>query len=180
MKRRKLKPWVIPMLIILTILTIPTVYAFYFSDYESSIISKFIVNGSLSTSHVRATVLTYWVDTTSCTDETDLTTCAISGKSSWNMKSDVINSNWVLLEDGYYYYKSTVNGDEVTKTNIKTSNIALIDSELSLNDLIDEQLAGTDVIPQYEIIYEFIEKDSVENSWGVTYESGDPTIIEIS
>lgn len=178
--KRKLKPWVIPTLSIIMLLTIPSAYAFYFSDYESSIISKFIVDGDLSASYVRATVLTYWVDGTSCTDENDLTTCDIVGKSSWNIKSNAINLDWILLEDGYYYYKDSINGEEINNNNIKNNSIALINSELSPNELVDEQLTGTDFIPQYEIIYEFIEADAVEISWSITYENGSPTIINVS
>ena len=176
-KKNKLKLLLISSLIIIGVLIIPSVYAFYFFEYESSIISRFLISGDLSNSYVRATVLTYWVDTTSCDDETDLTTCDISGKSSWNMNSNVINSDWVLLGDGYYYYKNIVNGDEIDEDSIKNTSISLIDSNLTLDDLTNDQLAGTDVIPQYEVIYEFIEKDSIENTWKVTYKNGFPSVI---
>ena len=178
-KRRKLKKWVriIPVFVIL-ILLIPSVYAFYFSKYESSIISKFIFNNNLADSYVRATVVTYWIDTNECLDNNDLTTCNISGKASWNLKDAVVNSNWILLDDGYYYYKTSINSRDITKDNIKTSDIALIDKELSFTELSDELLAGTEVIPQYEIVYEFIQSDSVETSWKVSYEGNIPEIIQ--
>jgi len=176
-RRRKLKKWVIPVFVIL-ILLIPTVYAFYFSKYESSIISKFIFNNDLTDSYVRATVVTYWVDTNECLDNNDLTTCNISGKASWNLKDAAINSNWILLDDGYYYYKTSVNSSDITDENIKTHDIALIEKELSFADLSDELLAGTEVVPQYEIIYEFIECDFVETAWKVSYEGNVPEIIQ--
>lgn len=176
-RRRKLKKWVIPVCVIL-ILLIPTVYAFYFSKYESSIILKFIFNNDLTDSYVRATVVTYWVDTNECLDNNDLTTCNISGKSSWNLKDAVINSDWILLDDGYYYYKTSINSRDITKDNIKISDIALIDKQLSFTELSDELLAGTEVIPQYEIIYEFIECNSLETSWKVSYEGNIPEIIQ--
>jgi len=175
--KRKLRPWVIPTLFLLILLIIPSAYAFYFSDYESSLTSKFLVNSNLDDSYVRATVLTYWVDITSCTLESDLTTCDISGKSAWNLKSEVINTDWILLDDGFYYYKNSINGSLVTEDNIKTSSIALIDPELSLSDLTDDVLLGTDVVPQYEVIYEFIINEAVEDAWSVSYESGAPVLI---
>lgn len=176
-KRRKLKKWVI--LVFITIfLLLPVAYAFYFSKYESSIISKFIFKSDLTDSYVRATVLTYWVDSNKCVDKEDLTTCDISGKSSWILKDGVINSNWILLDDGYYYYKTIVNGTDIREDNIKTSSIALINNELSFNELTDELLAGTEVVPQYEVIYEFIECDSVKSAWNVSYDSALPEIIE--
>ena len=125
-KRRKLKKWVIPVFVIL-ILLIPTVYAFYFSKYESSIISKFIFNNDLTDSYIRATVVTYWIDTNECLDNNDLTTCNISGKASWNLKDEAINYNWILLDDGYYYYKTSINSRDITKDNIKTSEDAYKD-----------------------------------------------------
>jgi len=176
-RRRKLKKWVIPVFVIL-ILLIPTVYAFYFSKYESSIISKFIFNNDLTDSYVRATVVTYSVATIECLDNNDLTTCNISGKASWNLKDAAINSNWILLDDGYYYYKTSVNSSDITDENIKTHDIALIEKELSFADLSDELLAGTEVVPQYEIIYEFIECDFVETAWKVSYEGNVPEIIQ--
>lgn len=175
-KRRRLKKWVIPVFATI-FFVIPTVYAFYFSEYESSIISKFSFQNRLSDAYVRATVITYWVDTNSCLDNTDLTTCDISGKASWNLKDEVINSDWTLLSDGYYYYKTNINSKDITEDNIKTSNIALINKDLSFSDLTDELLAGTEVVPQYEIIYEFIASDSVEDAWKVSYETNVPTII---
>lgn len=177
-KRRKKKKSIIPILVITLFLAIPCVYAFYFSKYESSIISKFIFNNKLSTSYVRSTIITYWVDINNCTNEEDLTTCDISGKSSWTMNSSVINSDWYALDDGYYYYKDSIGATVINKDNIKTSNIALINPELNLSDLTVDHLAGTGIVPQYEIIYEFIEEGSIEDSWKVTYKDGIPTIIE--
>lgn len=176
-RKRKLKPWVIPTIIIMMILTIPSTYAFYFSDYESSIISKFTVDADLSNSYVRATVLTYWVDTTSCTNSLDLTTCDISGKSSWKMNDNITNSNWILLEDGFYYYQTNVHSNEINKDNIKTSSIALIDPNLTLEELTNEQLVGVSVVPQYEILYEFITSDAIETAWKVTYTTGLPSLL---
>lgn len=176
-RRRTKKHWIILISILFIFITIPNVYAFYFTKYESTIISKFIINKNLSDSYVRAALLTYWVDITSCEKENDLTTCAINGKSAWNIKTDAINSDWILLEDGYYYYKESVNANEINESNIKTNSIALINSELTLNELTDDHLAGTNIVPQYEIIYEFIEKDSIETAWKVNYENGIPTIV---
>ena len=101
-----------------------------------------------------------------------------SGKASWNLKTDAINSNWILLDDGYYYYKTSINSRDITKDNIKTSDIALIDKELSFMELSDEFLAGTEVIPQYEIIYEFVKCDLVKTAWKVSYEGNIPEIIQ--
>jgi len=176
-KKKKLKKWVIPAFIILLLL-IPTTYSFYSSRYDSSIISKFFFKSEKKDSYVRAIVVTYWVDTRHCSNDIDLTTCSISGKSSWNLKSGIVNSDWILLEDGHYYYRWNVNSEEITDDNINTSDIALIDSTLSFADLSDELLAGNEVVPQYEIIYEFIESSSVENAWKVSYDTNYPVLIQ--
>ena len=176
MRRKKLKKWVIPAILII-ILLVPTTLSFYSSKYDSSIISRFFFKPEKKDSYVRAVVVTYWVDTNHCLDESDLTTCSISGKSSWNLKSGIVNSDWILLEDGHYYYRWNVNSDEITEENIENSDITLLDSTLSFSDLSDELLAGSEVIPQYEIIYEFIESNSVENAWKVSYDTNYPVLI---
>lgn len=176
-KRIKLKKWVVPALIIILLL-IPTSYSFYSSYYESSLVSKFLFTRQNTDAYVRATVITYWVDTNNCLDKNDFTTCSISGKSSWKLKNNVTNSNWILLEDGYYYYKLNVNSSEITNENIQDSEIVLIDKNLSFSNLSDELLAGTEVIPQYEIIYEFVESDSVKTAWNVSYDTNFPVLIK--
>lgn len=178
--KKKTNPIIITIIILINFLVIPTVYAFYFANYKSSIISRFIINGDLSESYVRATYLTYWIDPNSCISELDMTTCNISGKSSWNINDTVINSDWILLEDGYYYYKTSIDSNDINKSNIKDSNIALINSELSLEELMDEQFIESETIPQYEIIYEFIENNGIESAWNITYENGLPELINNS
>ena len=176
-KRRKLKKWTIPFCTTIFLL-IPTASAFYFSKYESSIVSKFNFKNNLTNSYVRAAIITYWIDTNECIDNNDLTTCNISGKASWAIKQEALNSNWILLDDGYYYYNTSVDSSTITEENIKETNIALIDKDLTFSELSDELLAGTEVIPQYEIIYEFIESNSVKDAWKVSYDTGIPLIIE--
>jgi len=177
-KRKNKKTILIIISILVLFITVPCVYAFYFAKYESSIISKFILKDDLVNSYVRATFLTYWVDIKRCDDEEDLTTCDISGKSSWTINDSVINPDWYLLEDGYYYYKSGIDGNEINSDTIKNSGVALIDSNLSLSELTTEHLATAGIIPQYEIIYEFIEDGSTEDSWKVSYASGSPVVVE--
>lgn len=169
---------IVILFLILMFLSIPTVYAFYFSKYESSVMTKFNFKHNLTNSYVRAAIITYWIDANECQDDTDLTTCDISGKASWNLKNDVINSDWILLDDGYYYYKLGVDSQSITETNIKETTIALIDEQLSFAELSDELLTGDEVLPQYEIIYEFIECDAVEDAWNVSYEGNIPEIIQ--
>lgn len=176
-KERKIRKLIIILVIFFIVFTIPSVYAFYFSNYKSSIFSKYVVDFDLTNSYVRATVLTYWVDTESCDDETDMTTCAIYGKSSWNLRDNIINEDWILLEDGFYYYKDVVNAEEINVSNVKTSNIALIDPELTLADLTDDQVAGINAVPQYEIFYEFISNNDIKDAWNVSYDNGIPEYI---
>lgn len=139
------------LLVLAAVLLIPRSYAFYFSKYESLINSFFSINSTPTTATLKATVLTYWVDTNYCTDDNDYTTCQMYGRSAWNLKDGVINPNWTLGEDGYYYYNSVV---DINNPNI----VDLIDPSLTINDLTDDYLLGTNVVPQYEVLYEYIEK----------------------
>lgn len=151
MKNKKKIQLLLLLLGLTLILLIPSSYAFYFSKYESLITSILSINSTPSTTYVRASVLTYWVDTNSCTNQNDLTTCDIYGRSAWTLKSGVINSNWTLSDDGYYYYNSVV---DINNPNI----VDLIDPNLTITDLTDDYLLGTNVVPQYEVLYEYIEK----------------------
>lgn len=175
MKKMSKKTWII-IIVIMMFIAIPTAYGYYFSGYESSIISKFLINSNLNTAYVRATIVTYWVDSKTCEDESDIKTCAINAKSSWNIKDSAINSEWILLSDGYYYYKTTIDGNIINKENISNSDIALLDENLTIEDLAEDEIAITDIIPQYEIVYEIIEgsDNSTIQAWGVSYESGTP------
>lgn len=141
------------LLVLAFVLLVPKSYAFYFSKYESLINSILSINETKTESYVRATVLTYWIDTNHCTNENDYTTCEMYGRSAWNLKSGVINSNWTLRDDGYYYYNSTVNATTIDEANIED----LINPNLTINDLTDDYLLGTNVVPQYEVLYEIIE-----------------------
>ena len=181
MRKRKLKKWVIPTFTSILVITIaiPTAYGFYFADSSSSILTNFIVNSNLKNAYVRATVLTYWVDSKTCNGD-DLTSCTITAKKAWTIKSDAYNSSWQALSDGYYYYKGTIDGSVINKDNIKTHEIALLDSSLSIDELSDEELTITDIVPTYEVVYEFIEgsDEALQNSWKVTYQDGAFQLIE--
>ena len=61
------------LLVLAFVLLVPKSYAFYFSKYESLINSILSINESQSESYIRATVLTYWIDTNHCTNENDYT-----------------------------------------------------------------------------------------------------------
>lgn len=174
-KKCKLKRWVIT-IFVFVFLILPVTYAFYFSKFDSSLLSRFIFSQKLSDSYVRATVLTYWVDSTSCKDTSDLTTCDISGKNAWKLKDNVVNSDWILLDDGFYYYKTSINSRNISDENIKNSSIALIDQELGFDELVGEEVSSTNFYPQYEVIYEFIECDGVEDAWNVSYSTNVPKI----
>ena len=152
----KNKKKVLKLLLLLTfafVLLIPRSYAFYYSKYESLLNSLFNLSNVKKESKVRATVLTYWVDTNYCVDSNDYTTCDMYGRSAWNLKTELINSNWILNEDGYYYYKNTVDASTIEEANIED----LIDPTLTIYDLTDDYLLGTNVVPQYEVLYEIIE-----------------------
>lgn len=176
-KNRKFKKWFIPVFG-LVFLIIPVTYAFYFSKFDSSLLSRFIFSQRLSDSYVRATVLTYWVDDTSCKDTNDLTTCDISGKTAWKLKDDVVNSGWILLDDGFYYYETSVNSRVITKDNISSSALALIDPDLGFDELVGDDSSSSNSYPQYEVIYEFIECDGVEDAWKVSYSTNKPELLQ--
>lgn len=163
--------------LIILFFVVPTVYAFYYSIYKSSIVSKFRFDYDMSESYVRATIVTYWVDENSCIDFNDLTTCDINGISSWNVNNDIINSDWVLLSDGFYYYKNIVDSTEINKDNIDESNLAIIDNTLPFDELTIDQITGINLIPQYEVIYEFVSSEKISNAWNVKYENGEPVKI---
>lgn len=152
MKNKKKILKLVLLLVLAFALLLPRSYAFYFSKYESLINSIFSINNTPTTATLRATVLTYWVDTNYCTNDNDYTTCQMYGRSAWNLKDGVINPNWTLGEDGYYYYKYTVNPNTLNESNIDD----LIDSSLTINDLTDDYLLGTNVVPQYEVLYDVI------------------------
>lgn len=163
--------------LIILVCTIPTVYAFYYSINKSSIISKFKFDYDLSQSYVRASIVTYWVDDNSCLDSNDITTRDISGISSWNVNNDIINPDWVLLSDGFYYYKNIIDSTEINKDNIDESNLVIIDNTLPFDELTSDQITGINLIPQYEVLYEFVSSEKVSNAWNVTYENGVPVKI---
>lgn len=136
---------------LILIVIIIFVFSFYYSKYESLLTNIFKTNSPSTKTYVRATVLTYWIDTNYCTDDNDLKTCQIYGRSSWNLKNGVINSNWTANEDGYYYYNQQV---DVNENNI----VDLINPNLTINELTDDYLLGTNIVPQYEVLYEYIEQ----------------------
>lgn len=151
MKNKKKIQKLLLLLVLAFVLLVPKSYAFYYSKYESLLTNIFKTNSSSTKTYVRATVLTYWVDTNYCTDDNDLKTCQIYGRSSWNLKNGVINSNWTANEDGYYYYNQQV---DINENNI----VDLINPNLTINELTDDYLLGTNIVPQYEVLYEYIEQ----------------------
>ena len=85
---------------------------------------------------------------------------------------------WLFISGvSFYYYKDIVNAEEINVSNVKTSNIALIDPELTLADLTDDQVAGINAVPQYEIFYEFISNNDIKDAWNVSYDNGTPEYI---
>lgn len=122
---------------------------------------------------VRATVLTYWESK----DNGNMV-----GKSSWNLKNNVISSNWTKIDD-YYYFNGFMKNDEIVDG--IPINDKLINPNLSLEELSDDDLTNSKYLANYKVVYEFIEIKakgnvlSCEDAWGIEYSSnGVPSKIQ--
>lgn len=155
--------WLIPLLILGFSILIPSTLAFYYYNTNSLVTTNFKINQNITTVVARATIITYWEDKN---------TNQMIAKNPWTLKEDIINDNWIKLDE-YYYLKGSLSPDEI-KNNIPTSK-ELIDNTLEINLLSNEDLNNAKYNAKYKIVYEFLEfkTDSNINStvdaWNVIY-----------
>lgn len=171
-------------LVILSILLLtftPTIFAVYYTNITSMATIKMQTNHDMSKTYVRAHIITYWVDDKTCEDMNDLTTCAMSGKKSWNLDETKINQNWTKLNNYYYYASQT----ELSSLEELPEEIKLIDPNLDISQLTSEDTTDEDYVPQYQVVYEFLEAGTTENNkttseeyWCVTFNNQTPELME--
>lgn len=182
MKKLKKRIWLVPIIVLLISMLMPKIYSLYYSGITSSSASKVNFDHDMSNTYVRAYILTYWVDPNLCEDTSNLITCDIVAKSSWNINSNIINSDWVLI-NGYYYYSSSSNLIELG--NVIPDDMALINPNLSASEISTDNLSSDQYIPQFKVIYEFLENyvtsDNIittEDAWCVTFNDNIPKAVD--
>lgn len=173
MKKINLKKqiYLIPLIIFaLTVILVPVAFGVYRTKQESNMTTKFQIIQDYDTVFVRAHVITYWVDSTN--EE-------IAFKNPWELKTSAINSEWIKIDD-FYYYKGSIPSTDIT--NGIPLNKELIDQSLEASDLSNEGLDNLKYIAKYKIVYDIIEASEIdgilssEDAWGITYLSdGTPT-----
>ena len=181
-KIRKKNKLLIKILIAVLMLSFtPIILAAYVSNITSMATFKFQTNHDMTKTYVRAHIITYWIDPSICENSDDLSTCAIVGKIGWKLNTNNINSNWTKVNN-YYYYASEYEMQSIEEL---PEEILLIDSELGISQLSEETLNEDIYLPQYQVVYEFLEAGITENNkqtseeyWCVGFKNGKPQAVE--
>lgn len=171
--RLRKQVYLIPLIIVgIIAVFIPMAFGLYRTKQESLMTTKFKLVEDYESVFVRAHIVTYWVDSTNQ---------EIAFKEPWTLNESVVNSNWVKVDD-FYYYKGTIPSSEITN-GIPTEE-ELIDPSLEASSLSNEDLDNLKYIAKYKIVYDILEANEVnsvlssEDAWGITYaEDGTPSKI---
>lgn len=149
--------------ILILVLFIPTALAYYYDNDDPMVTTTFEID--YDSVFVRASILTYWVS---------IETGEIVAKSEWNLKDDVTSNLWTKIDD-YYYYNGNITNEVFESTGL--DGLELIDPSLDVNSLSDEDLSHLKYQAKYEIVYEVVEVDVIDNvlscedAWGIAYSS---------
>lgn len=153
----------LPLVLLLLVLLIPTAFAYYYDNDDSKVTTTFDLD--YESVFVRASILTHWVS---------LESGEIVAKTGWNLKDGVTSNLWTKIDD-YYYYNGIITNEVFESTGL--NGLELIDPNSDINSLSNENLKHLKYQAKYEIVYEVIEVDvlndvlSCEDAWGITYSS---------
>lgn len=153
----------LPIIVLILVLLIPSAFAYYYDNDDSKVTTTFELD--YDSVFVRASILTHWVS---------IETGEVVAKTGWTLKDGVTSNLWTKIDD-YYYYNGTITNDVFESTGL--DGLELIDPNLDVNSLSNEDLSHLKYEAKYEIVYEIIEVDVIDNvlscedAWGIAYSS---------
>ena len=162
MKKIKKIYFILPLILLMIGLIIPSANAIYTSGTRSSAKSKFKIQ--YNSVYIRASILTYWIDPT---------TNEIIGKTGWDFDDTKISNQWVKIDD-YYYYKGVLSKDVLISSDVPADK-ELVNINLNVSDLTNDDITGEKYTAKYKVVYEILEVTeesgikSCETAWGITY-----------
>ena len=155
---------ILPLIILIITLIIPSVKAIYIQGTTSTIKSKFKVEYEVV--YIRATIITYWIDPKNN---------QMVAKTGWDFDDSKISNKWTKV-DKYYYYNGVLGKSVLNSSNVPENN-ELVDKNLSISSLTKDDLSIEKYSPKYKIVYEILEANqegeskSCEVAWGIKYNS---------
>ncbi|MBE6124110.1 MAG: hypothetical protein E7184_01015 [Erysipelotrichaceae bacterium] len=162
--------WFIPMILLILSFATSSVLAYYLTKQPGTNTTKFQMESSLSSTYVRAKVVTYWEEVGSDN---------YVAKTPWTLKSGVTSVKWTYI-DGFYYYNGMIATTDILE-GIPVGN-ELIDASISVENLTDDYVVSTKYNAKYKIVYEVISADITDGvsssviAWGVSIpENGVPS-----